>query len=216
MFLLIILFSFTDYPYLVYHWLGTHNAEVVETPDYIVVMGAGGMPGPEGLMRCHFAAKSAEQFPNAKVIVALPSEEENFNESDAYRMFLEINIKGVHEDRFIFESKGTNTYSQATEIYTMLLHESNQNLLIVTSPEHMHRCILTFKKCGFENVGGVSSFESSYNDDLLLTKEERSKRVQDVNRSLSLRYNMWNYLKYEITIMREMMALAWYKIKGYI
>lgn len=215
-FLLMLIFSFTDYPYWVYHWLGTDNSELTETPDYIVVMGAGGMPGPEGLMRCHFAAKSAKQYKDAKVIVALPSEKENFDQSDTYRMFEEISIKGVSEQRFLFELNGTNTFYQAQEIQILLQHEIHKNLLIVTSPEHMYRCILTFKKCGFENVGGYSSFESSYNEDLLLTKDERSKKIQDVNRNLSLRYNMWNYLKYEIIIMREMSAIAWYKLKGYI
>lgn len=215
-FLIMIILSFTDYPYLVYHWLGTHNSEITETPDYIVVMGAGGMPGPEGLMRCHFAAKSAHEFQEAKVIVALPSEEENFNQSDTYRMFKEINLKGIEEQRFIFETRGTNTYFQAKEIATLLENSLNKNLLIVTSPEHMYRCILTFKKCGFVNVEGLSSFENSYDDDLLLTKDERSKKIKDVNRNLSLRYNMWAYLKYQIDVAREFIAIGWYKWKGYI
>ncbi len=215
-FLMMIILSFTDYPYLVYHWLGTHNSEITETPDYIVVMGAGGMPGPEGLMRCHFAALSAEEFQDAKVLVALPSDDDNFQDSDTYQMFKEINIKGIDSTRFIFETKGTNTYFQAMEIYKLLKGKPNKNLLIVTSPEHMHRCILSFKKCGFEHVAGYSSFEHSYDENLLLTKKERSKKMQDINRNVNLRYNMWNYLKYEIIIMREMFAIGWYKINGYI
>lgn len=211
-----IILSFTDYPYLVYHWLGTHNSEITETPDYIVVMGAGGMPGPEGLMRCHYATISAIEFKDAKLIIALPFEEENFQDSDAYQMFKEINIKGIDSTRFIFEKEGTNTYSQAKQIYNLLQGVPHKNLLIVTSPEHMHRCILTLKKCGFENVAGYPSFEHSYDENLLLTKDERSKKIQDVNRNLNLRYNMWTYLKYEITIMREMIAIGWYKLKGYI
>lgn len=215
-FILMIVLSFTDYPYMTYHWLGTHNSEIVETPDYIIVMGAGGMPGPEGLMRCHFAAKAAKQFSKAKVIVALPSEENNFEESDTYRMFLEINLRGIDEQRFLFEIEGTNTYFQAKEIFKMLRAKSNKKILIVSSPEHMHRCILTFKKCGFDSVSGLSSFENSYNEDLLLTKDERSKKIQDMNRNISLRYNMWNYLKYEIDITREFIAIGWYKLNGYI
>lgn len=215
-FLMMIILSFTDYPYLVYHWLGTHNSEITETPDYIVVMGAGGMPGPEGLMRCHFAAKIAKEYKDAKVIVALPSEEENFQDSDIYRMFKEINIKGVDSTRFIFETEGTNTYFQALQIFNLLQGEPKKNLLIITSPEHMHRCILTFKKCGFESVAGYPSFEHSYDENLLLTKDERSRKIQDINRNLNLRYNMWTYLKYEIIILREIIAIAWYKLNGFI
>jgi len=215
-FLMMIILSFTDYPYLVYHWLGTHNSEITETPDYIIVMGAGGMPGPEGLMRCHYAAISADEFKETKLIVALPSEEENFEDSDTYNMFKEINLKGIDSTRFIFETEGTNTYFQAMEIYKLLHNEINKKLLIVTSPEHMHRCILTFKKCGFESISGYPSFEHSYDENLLLTKDERSKKVQDVNRNLNLRYNMWTYLKYEIIIMRELIAIGWYKLNGYI
>jgi len=131
-------------------------------------------------------------------------------------LFKEINTKGVDESRFIYETIGTNTYYQAKEIYKMLWEENNKKLLIVTSPEHMYRCILTFKKCGFKNVAGFSSFENSFDENLLLTKDERSKKVQDINRNINLRYNMWNYLKYEIIISRELVALSWYKIKGYI
>jgi uncharacterized SAM-binding protein YcdF (DUF218 family) len=211
-----IILSFTDYPYNLYHWLGTHNSEITETPDYIIVMGAGGMPGPEGLMRCHFATKGAMKFEEAKIIITLPYEGENFKDSDTYLMFEEISSKGIDSSRFIFETEGTNTYFQAREIFQLLQNQTNKNLLIVTSPEHMYRCILTFEKCGFENVAGLSSFEHSYDENLLLTEDERSKKVQDINRNINLRYNMWNYLKYEIIILRELVAISWYKIKGYI
>jgi uncharacterized SAM-binding protein YcdF (DUF218 family) len=215
-FLTMIILSFTDYPYHVYHWLGTHNSEITENPDYIVVMGAGGMPGPEGLMRCHFAARCARDYTNARIIVALPSEEDNFMESDTYKMYEEVRKYGVDSARFMFETKGTNTYYQACEIFRLLKNEKNNKLLIVTSPEHMYRCVLTFQKCGFEHVSGFSSFENSYDENLLLMKDERLKNVQDIDRNISLRYNMWNYLKYEIIIIRELVAISWYKLKGYI
>ncbi|MCF8367589.1 MAG: YdcF family protein [Bacteroidales bacterium] len=215
-FLLMIVLSFTDRPYMAYHWLGTHNSEITETPDYLVVMGAGGMPGPEGLMRCYFAAKGAERFPESKIIIALPSDTLDNENSDSYRMFEEIAERGINKSRFIFETKGTNTYYQALEINKLLLNQNNKNLLIVTSPEHMYRCILTFKKLGFEHVSGLPSFENAFDDSLLFTKEERSQKIKDLNRSLDVRYNMWNYLRYEIIVIREWLAISWYKFKGYI
>lgn len=213
---LMIVLSFTDYPYNAYHWLGTEKSEIVETPDYIVVMGAGAIPGENGLMRCYYAAKAARRFEKAEIIIALPFDEENWLNSNAYKMHEEIKIRGIDKHRFIFESEGTNTYGQAGEIYKLLKDKEDNKLLIITSPEHMHRSILTFEKCGFSHVAGLPTFEDSYKDDLLLTKKERGQKTVKAHRNLSLRYNMWSYLNYEILILREIIALGWYKLNGYI
>lgn len=214
--LFFIILSFTDQPYMMYHWLGTHNSKINSKPDYIVIMGAGGMPGPEGLIRCYYAGKAAKKYPNSKLIIALPSDKDAFFQSDLYRMFNEIKNSGVDSTRFLFEKIGTNTHEQSREIYGLLKDEKNKNLLIVTSPEHMHRCILTFQKSGFESVCGLPTFENSFNEELLFSKEERSEKIKDLHRNLNIRYNMWTYLKYEITILREFIAIGWYKFKGYI
>ncbi|MFP4469417.1 MAG: YdcF family protein [Bacteroidales bacterium] len=216
LFLGMIVLSFTDYPYNVYHWLGTHEAKIDEAPEYIVVMGAGAIPGPAGLMRVYYAAKAAQAFPDAQIIVALPSRQEDFYQSNAMKMSVEIARYNIDPQRFLFEIRGTNTHAQAREIFGMLRHQQQKSLLIVTSPEHMYRCILTFRKCGFEEVSGLAAFGAAFGDDLLLTEEERGKALQSPNRSLDLRYNLWNYLKLQISILREGIALAWYKLRGYI
>jgi uncharacterized SAM-binding protein YcdF (DUF218 family) len=211
-----LILSFTSLPYRVYHWLGTHNAQLDTPPGYIVVMGAGGMPGPGGLMRSHFAAEAALTFENAEIIIALPADTANFYGSDAYRMFRQMMLMDIDSSRFLFETTGTNTYTQAVEIRRMLSKATDRSLLIVTSPEHVRRCLLTFRKCGFEHVGGLPAFEAAFSNDLLLTEEEREKSVQPVDRRVDVRYNMWNYLRLQIMILREFTALGYYRLKGYI
>lgn len=214
--LTMLLLSFTPLPYSVYHWLGTHNAKLEQPPDYIVVMGAGGMPGPGGLMRSHFAAEAAQLYPESGIIIALPYDTSDFYNSDAYRMQLAIAGSTIDISRFIFETVGTNTHTQACEIWKLLEDRENKSLLIVSSPEHIRRCILTFRKCGFQHVGGLPTFEAALSDDLLLTENERRKKIQEIGRSVSVRYDMWNYLILEIAVIREFTALGYYKLKGYI
>ena len=98
----------------------------------------------------------------------------------------------------------------------MLGFKDDVNLLIVTSPAHVYRCILTFKKCGFQHVGGLPAFEAGFSPDLLITEKERKQKVKELGRRVSLRYNMWNYLSLEVVVVREFVALGYYKIKGYI
>ena len=69
---LMLVLSFTSLPFWAYYRLGTASP-LKCTPDFIVVMGAGGMPGAEGLMRCYYAAEMANHYPEAKVIIALPT-----------------------------------------------------------------------------------------------------------------------------------------------
>ncbi|MBN2174092.1 MAG: YdcF family protein [Bacteroidales bacterium] len=214
--LLMIIFSFTDQPYNAYYKLGTYHAEIESDPNYIILMGAGGMPGPEGLMRCNYAARAALNFPEARIIIAMPSEAKDFKNSDAWRMFEELNRWGIGEERVLFETRGTNTYYQAREIKSMLSNENSANLLVVSSPEHMYRCIKTFEKLGFDHVYGLPTFEAYFDEDLLVSPSERNKLFRNPDRSVDLRYNMWTYLKYEITVIREGIAIVWYKIRRYI
>jgi len=212
----LIILSFTDQPFWIYYWLGTSKSEVNFRPDYIVVMGAGGMPGPDGLMRCHFAAKAAKKYPGSKIIITLPSGDNNPEKSEAWKMYQEIAKDSVQTDRFLFETKGTSTRTQAGFIREMLNSDSTFGLVVVSSPEHVYRSVLTFKKLGFTKVAGFPAFEHAFDQSLLLTENEKKDKLKNLDRSLDLRYNMWNYLKIEIILIREFFALTYYKIMGYI
>ena len=215
-FLTLLVLSFTSLPWNVFHYLGTYHDEILDEPDYIIVMGAGGMPHKAGLMRCHYGALGAHTYPEAKVIVAMPAHPDNFEGSDPHLMSREIQIKGIDSTRILFEMQGTNTYTQAHEIYNMVGSKENRNLLIVTSPSHMYRCIKTFEKCGFENVYGLPAFEGYLDEKTLLTEKEKEQKFTSPDRNINFRYNMWTYLIYAITLIREGIAIVWYTLRGYM
>jgi uncharacterized SAM-binding protein YcdF (DUF218 family) len=214
--LLMLVLSFTALPFYAYHRLGTSGNGLQEPPDYIVVMGAGAMPGGAALMRCHYAALAAKSFPEAQIIITMPAAAGDFLNSTGYEMYRQMNLYGIVSDRFLFETEGTNTYTQACAIHQMLNPSESTTLLIVTSPEHVYRSVRTFSKCGITNVYGLPAFQAAFDNELLLDPDERDKTITPPGRSVGLRYNMWNYLKLEIDVLREYVAIAYYKIKGYI
>jgi uncharacterized SAM-binding protein YcdF (DUF218 family) len=215
--LVAVVFSFTDCPFWAYYWLGTHNADLEIDPELVVVMGGGGMPGPDGLMRCYFGAEIANDCPEAMVIIAVPGDTALKQNSPEYLMCREMHMRGVDSSRIFYERKGMNTRTQAINIARMLGPEevSQIGVRIVTSPEHMYRSVAAFRKVGFNYVGGQPSFERDIEEELL-TRRKSGHADEETLKALSLRYNMWNYLKYEITVVREWCAIAYYKLRGWI
>ncbi len=206
-----IVLSFTELPYWGYYHLAPIEDTLETPPEHIVIMGGDGMPSPSSLMRLYHGIEKAKRFPNAKVILALP-----YNEYDSTRqlnlMAHELVLKGIDTTRIQFEPNGFNTRSQAEEI-EKLVDDKNAPILIVSSPEHMYRCLATFRKLGFSNVGGNPTFENPSDEEKLKDKTEKEEiRV----RNLSLRYNMWSYMQYEIIVMREYTAICYYWLKGWI
>lgn len=208
---LFVLLSFTELPYWGYYHLASIEDTLEDAPEHIVIMGGDGMPSPSGLMRLYHGIEKAKLFPNAKIILALP-----FNEYDSTRqlnlMAHELVLKGIDTTRIQFEPKGFNTRSQAEEI-AGLIQDKTSPLLIVSSPEHMFRCLATFRKLGFSNVGGNPTFEKPIDEERL---KDKTGQEEIKVRNLSLRYNMWSYMQYEITVMREYTAISYYWFKGWI
>ena len=211
--LLFFILSFTDLPYYAYHWLGTSNSKITEEPDLIVILGGGGMPSPDGLIRTYYGARVAEDYPEAKIIIALP-----YDENDSlYQLNLmaqELRIKGVDSLRISYEPFGFNTHSQAENIAKNYAREIGRiKILIVTSPEHMYRAVRSFKKVGFLHVSGCPTFENPVAPEKIKDKQ-KSKDIRV--KSLALRYNMWSYMNYELVVLREYSAIVYYKMKGWI
>lgn len=208
-FLFLIVLSFTDIPYYAYHHLGTVNSSLSEEPDVIVILGGSGMPSPDGLIRTYYAAEYANLYTSADIIVALP-----YNEVDSlYQLDLvahELIIKGVDSARIKYEPHGYNTHSQAVNVASMYGNSSDDHIvMLVTSPEHMYRSVKSFNKAGFRKVGGLPAFEQPSDEEMLKDKTTR------VNK-LPFRYNMWSYLNYELLVIREYIAIAYYKVNGWI
>jgi uncharacterized SAM-binding protein YcdF (DUF218 family) len=217
-FLLAVILSLTDYPFWAYYWLGTHNSALNVTPQVIVILGGSGMPSPDGLMRCYYGASVAEEFPQAKIIIAVPQDTSLHENSPELLMARELILRNVDSNRIAFERNGYNTRTQALNIRTMLGDKAPDSLAIriVTSPEHMLRSVATFRKIGFSRIGGMPSFEKDIDEELLIQKKLNGKTERIERQALSLRYNVWNYMKYEITVVREYIAILYYKIRGWM
>jgi len=211
---LIIILSFTSAPFWIRYGMGMKKASVNRPPDYIVVLGGGGMPSESGLIRCWYAAKTANYFPRAKVIVALPGDTAD-SLSSINQMKNELILRGISPGRILYENSGANTRAEALNIRKIV---SSVAILIITSPEHLYRAVLTFKKIGFLKVDGIPTFEKDLETDLSFDAMKLGGRkfIPDVGKNLTLRYKFWTYLHYEELILREFAALGYYKLMGWI
>lgn len=209
---LLLLLSFTDIPFYAYEKLSLPGTHLKKDPDVIVVLGGSGMPSPDGLMRTYYAAEAANKYKQADVIIALP-----YNETDSlYQLHLmakELILRGIDSIRIGYEPIGFNTRSQAVNIAARYeKRKSTLAVLIITSPEHMYRSVNTFKNAGFRSIAGVATFEKPVDEEKVKDKENApDARVK----SLDLRYNMWSYLHYELLVLREYCAIAYYRLKGW-
>jgi uncharacterized SAM-binding protein YcdF (DUF218 family) len=213
LFFLLLVLSFTDLPYYAYHWLGVTDCRLSREPTTIVVLGGSGMPSPDGLIRTFYAAAAAKKYDDAKIIIAFPANEDH-SLDQLQLMANELIVKGVDSSRISFEPFGYNTHSQAVNIAAMYGEGKEvASLLLITSPEHMYRSVKTFRKAGFIYTGGIPAFEKPA-DALMIQDND----ITDDTRvkSLAFRYNMWSYLHYELIVTREFVAIAYYKLKGWI
>ncbi|HAQ19482.1 MAG TPA: hypothetical protein DCR40_09660 [Prolixibacteraceae bacterium] len=218
-FLIVIILSFTTLPYWGYYWLGTSQSEITGKPDYIVLLGGGGMPSESSLMRAFFVHRAAIESPESRIVISIPGDSTD-SLSTARMVAAELILKGIDPERILFEQTATNTRSEALQ----LQHFNNEVLtdkpiLLVTAPEHMRRSVLVFKKAGFTSVNALPTFENVIEANLFFDDDQLGGKktiVPDIGNHTSVRYQFWNHLKYEILIAREMAALAYYKLRGWI
>ncbi len=215
-FLVAVLLAFTTLPFWGIHWLGTSKAELKWEPETIILLGGGGMPSESNLMRSWFAGKAAQSFPEASLIIAMPGDVSD-SLSTPLLMKKELVLRGVDSQKILFESEGTNTRAQALNCQKIL--GNSKAVLLITSPDHTRRAVLCFQKSGFEKVNALPTFENATEANLVFNDDElggRKTAAPDVGKSIQIRYQVWNHLKYEITFAREMLALGYYKLRGWI
>lgn len=218
-FLILILLSFTSLPFWGYYWLGTSKSKISEKPEYIILLGGGGMPSESSLMRAYFVHRAAVESPESRIVISIPGNPED-STSTARRVAAELILKGISPERILFEQTATNTRSEAIELQNF----RNENLtaksiLLVTSPEHMRRAVLVFRKAGFTRVNALPTFENVLEANLFFDAGKLGGNrlpIPDIGGNTSVRYQFWNHLKYEILIAREMAALGYYKLRGWI
>jgi len=219
LFLILLILSFTSLPFWGYYWLGTSESEITTKPDYILLLGGGGMPSESNLMRAFFVFRAASESPDSRIIISIPGDTSNFK-STARLVVDELVRKGIEPGRILYEEIGTNTRSQALRLQHFNAENlTEKSILLVTSPEHMRRSVLVFKKAGFAHVNALPAFENALEADLVFKDDELGGNkilLPDIGNNTSIRYQFWNHLKYEILIARELAALGYYKLRGWI
>jgi uncharacterized SAM-binding protein YcdF (DUF218 family) len=238
---LMIILALTPAPFWTWYGLGTRYSGIHRPPDYIVLMGGGGMPSESGLIRCYYAAIAGNYFTRSKIIVALPGDISD-SLSSIQLMKKELVLRGINPDRIMLEDSGTNTRAQAINIRKIITiddlrfpNSTSQNLtnivnqqssivnrrssiLIVTSPEHLFRSVKTFKKAGFIRVDGLPAFDQAIESDINFNARKLGGRkfIPDIGENITLRYQFWSQVNYEFLVIREWLAITYYWLNGWI
>jgi uncharacterized SAM-binding protein YcdF (DUF218 family) len=218
-FLVVLFLSFTTLPFWGYYWLGTSQSKIIEKPDYIVLLGGGGMPSESSLMRAFFVHRAAVESPESLIIISIPGNSKD-STSTARQVAAELISKGIDRRRILYEQEGTNTRSEALNLIQFNSEKlTGKSILLVTSPEHMRRAVLVFRKAGFTRVSALPAFENAIEANLFFEDDKLGGNkvlVPDIGGNMEVRYQFWNHLKYEILIAREFTALAYYRLRGWI
>jgi len=218
LFIILTVLAFTTLPFWAYYNLGTKNCGFNQAPSEIVVLSGSGIPSGDGLLKSFYTARLACVYPSAKIVVAMPGKISD-SSSDPNRFAADLRMRGVKNESITFETQGRNTREQALKIASgKTFYQLSQPVLIVTSPEHMRRAISVFRKCGYTNIGGLPTFENALIADLTLNDNDLrgNKFAPSIGKTLQIRYQFWNHLKYEILVAREYFALSYYKLRGWI
>lgn len=214
-----VLLSFTTLPFWAYYWLGTSESKITERPDYIVLLGGGGMPSESNLIRAYYTFQAAQQSPESKIIISIPGDTTD-TKSAVSLVANELVLKGIDRKRILFEAVGTNTRMEGLCIEKMVGEgKISKSFLIVTSPEHMRRSVKVFRKIGFKKINALPAFERQLEASLIFRDSELGGRkilAPEIGGSITVRYQFWNHLKYEILVGRELTALGYYKLRGWI
>lgn len=217
-FLILLILAFTKIPYYAYNRLGTGNSKITRPPVTIVLLSGSGIPSEGGLLRPYYTARLAKANPDANIVISMPG---NLADSMSAPQLTakELIIRGIEKRRIGFESLGRNTREQAQKLSAGKTSEQLMlPITLVTSPQHMKRAVLTFRKCGFTTVSGLPTFENSLETDLTFKDSDLkgNKYVPSIGNNMQVRYQFWTQLKLEVLVLREYFGLTYYKLRGWI
>ena len=192
----------TPLPWKLLRWLQSDAASPGFSPELIVVLGGGGIPAESTLSRCYAAAEMAARHPHAHVVIAIPSSGTSPQSPEAM-MRREMELRGVAAGRMRAETRGRNTREQAVKIAALVQpHELHRPVLVVTSDYHMRRSRACLRKAGFTQVEGRFATDSSVNADL--------------GAGQAIRYTFWSAAEVLVVSFRELVAMSWYQLRGWI
>ena len=201
LFALQILVGLTGLPRALTTWLAGGEAPASEA-RYVVVLGGAGIPSESGLMRTYHAARFAAGRTGVICVVSLPCDVAP-ELGSVGRMRDELVLRGVPRAAVLMEYRGRDTREEAVNIRALLGREAlDAPIVVVTSPPHVRRALLCFRKVGFGNATGLPA---------------QSADVEaDIGAHSLWRYGFWGNLEYEVKVLRELIALFQYKVKGWI
>jgi uncharacterized SAM-binding protein YcdF (DUF218 family) len=201
-FLLQALVAMTGPPQCIVDWLEMPEILPRETPRNLVVLGGGGIPSGSTLLRTYYAAQYGKNLTGTTFIVSLPADGDP-ETSSVGRMRDELVLRGIPSSAIRMEYRGLNTHQQAVNVQHLLGAEAlHQPILIVTSGYHMRRAVDCFRKLGFTRVAGLLASDIG--------------AEAEIGHWGWLRYGVWGHLEREIRILRELAALATYRLEGWI
>jgi len=207
-----VVLAFTRIPFDAHRWLGTSAGQCDRPVDRIVVLGGSGMPSGPELLRLHRAAALAHEVPMAQVLVVHPQDTAVSN-----AMVYELFLRGVGRERIAVLPAGDNTREQAL---LCAKHWAGQegSVALVTAPENMYRSVKTFQGAGLRQVCGVPAWDHASQHAFRYGHRSigGSAYMPDVSEAPGLRYTFWNYLKLEITCLREYAAITYYRLNGWL
>jgi uncharacterized SAM-binding protein YcdF (DUF218 family) len=203
-FLIFLVLGLTSLPFCARYTLAEYDAIIQENHKNILVL--------------WYTKQLALKYPLTNVIITTPG-----NPSDSlstiFQMKQYLITNQISSSRILLENKGLNTRHQALLVYDLFKNKQfEEPLVIVSSPSHMYRSIKCFKNVGFTAVSGQPTTSVMLETDLRISGKELGGKllVPDTGNSISFRYRFWDYLKYEIEVMREYLAITYYKLNGWI
>jgi uncharacterized SAM-binding protein YcdF (DUF218 family) len=219
LFVFMIVFAFTTGPFYLYYWLGKSNSEYHFPAKHIIILGGAGYPSSTALMRSYYAAELFKKHPTCDIYVCQPSSEGlSVDKSDAYKISKDLMTRGVDSSKIYLELIGKNTREEALSLLTINPQLKNERCVLVTSPEHMKRAVATFRHANFKKIGGEPTFDLCGPTDLLYNDKDLGGRqsLPGLGGETQLRYQFWNHFVYQIICYRELFAIGWYWLRGWI
>ncbi|MBK8612952.1 MAG: YdcF family protein [Flavobacteriales bacterium] len=210
--LIMVALACTRLPFDAHRALGLWG-ECTKAPKAIVVLGGSGMPSGPELLRLQHAAALAQVIADAPVMVVHPPD------TGVMRLMIaELMLRGVPRGRIHPLLHGANTREQALAVRTAFPGLAGSSVALVTAPENMYRSVRTFRKVGFSAVCGEPAWDNPMFIDLDYAHRRIGGKVwvPDVSQDTGMRYTFWNYLKLEITCLREYAAIAYYWLNDWI
>jgi uncharacterized SAM-binding protein YcdF (DUF218 family) len=209
--LLAVALAFTRLPYDAHRWLGVAAGECHEAPGLIVVLGGSGLPSGPELRRLQEAADRAQRWPSATVLLVHPGDPRVLR-----AMAAELRLRGVDAARLVLLNEGDNTRAQAL-VVARYLGAAPPSIALVTAPENTCRSVLAFRRAGLPRVCGVPAWDHAmaHGFDYDHRAIGGAAWAPDVSTHPGMRYTWWNYLKLEVTVLRECVALVYYRLNGW-